>query len=260
MKISICIPQFNRIYCLIKCLDCLQDQCYSDFEVVISDDCSRDDTTSVIHQYMKTSKYPITYFKFDENQGYDRNLRKSLELANGKYCLVLGNDDTLTHNEVLNQLRNFLIANDYPDIGFCNYQENSDPTKVVQRALETKILGFGPDVAISKFSCFSFVAGIIIKKSTFDQFNTSQFDKSIYAQIALALNMVCNGAVMFSIKESWVRKDITIENGGKSNSYLDFINQSYFKIKAADGGLKSVIHVLYQVLDQNQMLTPTRQN
>jgi hypothetical protein len=71
--------------------------------------------------------------------------------------------------------------------------------------------------------------------------------------------MVCNGAVMFCINESWVRKDITIENGKKSNSYLDVLNQSYFKIKAGDAGLKSVIHVLYQVLQQNQMLTTKRQ-
>ena len=73
MKISICIPQFNRIEYLIKSLDELQDQRYSDFEVVISDDCSQDDTTNQIKEYLKSSKYPITYFRFDRNQGYDRN-------------------------------------------------------------------------------------------------------------------------------------------------------------------------------------------
>jgi glycosyltransferase involved in cell wall biosynthesis len=44
MKFSICIPQFNRIDHLIISLDELQPQNLNDFEVVISDDCSQDET------------------------------------------------------------------------------------------------------------------------------------------------------------------------------------------------------------------------
>lgn len=260
MKISICIPQYNRIEYLIKSLDELQDQSYTDFEVVISDDCSQDETTNQIQEYLKSSKYPITYFKFDQNQGYDRNLRKSMELAVGDYCFVLGNDDTLSHSHVLRDLIDFLVKNNLPDLGFCNYQEYSNDKIVTRRALESKIIGSGPDIGIKNYSCFSFVAGLIFKKSTFEQYNTEIFDKSIYAQIALALNMICNGAILFSINESWVKKDITIGNDEKSNSYRDFINRSYTKIKPADGGLKSVINVLSKVLDQNKMLTSERKN
>ena len=212
MKISICIPQYNRIEYLIKSLDELQGQSYSDFEVVISDDCSQDDTTNQIQEYLKASKYPITYFRFDQNQGYDRNLRKSMELAVGEYCFVLGNDDTLSHSHVLRDLEDFLVKNNFPDLGFCNYQEYSNDKILTRRALETKIIGAGPDIGIKNYSCFSFVGGLIFKKSTFDQYNTEIFDRSIFAQIALALNMICNGAILFSINESWVKKDITIGN------------------------------------------------
>lgn len=260
MKFSICIPQYNRIEYLIKSLDELQDQSYSNFEVIVSDDCSQDDTTNQIIEYIKTSKYPITYFRFDQNQGYDRNLRKSMELAVGDYCFVLGNDDTLAHSHVLRDLKDFLVKNNLPDLGFCNYQEYSNDKIVTRRALESKIIGSGPEIGLKNYSCFSFVAGLIFKKSTFDQYNTEIFDKSIYAQIALALNMICNGAILFSIKESWVKKDITIRNDEKSNSYRDFINRSYTKVKPADGGLKSVINVLSKVLDQNKMLTAERKN
>ena len=260
MKISICIPQYNRIEYLIKSLEELKVQSYSDFEVVISDDCSSDDTTSQIQEYIKSSKYPITYFRFNQNQGYDRNLRKSMELAVGDYCFVLGNDDTLSHSHVLRDLKDFLVKNNLPDLGFCNYQEYSNDKIVTRRALESKIIGEGPDIGLKNYSCFSFVAGLIFKKSTFDEYNTEIFDKSIYAQIALALNMICNGAILFSINESWVKKDITIGNDEKSNSYRDFINRSYTKIKPADGGLKSVINVLSKVLYQNNMLTFARKN
>jgi hypothetical protein len=72
--------------------------------------------------------------------------------------------------------------------------------------------------------------------------------------------MVCNGAILFSIEDSWVKKDITIGNDEKSNSYRDFINRAYTSIKPADGGLKSVVNVLSKVLVQNNMLTHARQN
>jgi len=260
MKISICIPQYNRIEYLIKSLDELQNQSYSDFEVVISDDCSQDDTTLQIQEYIKYSKYPITYFRFDQNQGYDRNLRKSIELAIGEYCFVLGNDDTLSNNYVLRDLKDFLEKNNLPDLGFCNYQEYSNEKIVTRRALESRIIGAGPDIGLKNYSCFSFVAGLIFKKSTFIKYNTAIYDKSIYAQIALALNMICNGAILFSINKSWVKKDITIGNNEKSNSYRDFINKSFTKIKPTDGGLKSVINVLSKVLDQNKILTSERKN
>ncbi len=260
MKISICIPQFNRIEYLLKSLDVIQNQSYEDFEVVISDDCSQDETKERIREYIEKSKYSITYFRFDQNQGYDRNLRKSLELANGDYCFVLGNDDTLAHNNVLRELEKFLSKFNLPDIGFCNYQEYSNQGIVTKRAFESKILGFGPEIGLKNYSCFSFVAGIILKKTSFEKFNTDAFDNSIYAQIALALNMICNGANLFSINEIWVKKDVTIGNNIKGNSYRDFINKSYFKIKPVDGGLKSVINVLSIVLDQNNMLTNKRKN
>ena len=153
---------------MIKSLDELQNQIYSDFEVVISDDCSQDDTEVQILNYAKCSRYPITYFRFEENQGYDRNLRKSLELAQGEYCFILGNDDTLAHNNVLMDLETFLLTNNFPDIGYSNYQEYSNPEIVTRRASETKVIGTGPEIGLKNYSCFSFVAGLIFKKSLFD--------------------------------------------------------------------------------------------
>jgi len=263
MKFSICIPQYNRIKFLRKSLDILENQEYSNFEVVISDDCSSDHTKEVINEIKTAYSYPIIYHRFESNQGYDRNLRKSMELATGDYCFVLGNDDTLAHNAVFVQLAHFLKENGLPDLGFCNYCEFPDDSKITRRALGTGIIGNGPDVALKNYSSFSFVAGLIFKKTTFDRFNTNRFDKSIYAQIALALNMICNDAVLFSIDEPWVRKDITISTSGeevKSNSYRDFINRKWSAIKAADAGLKSVINVLCTVLESNNLLTNPRLN
>jgi glycosyltransferase involved in cell wall biosynthesis len=261
VKFSICIPQFNRIEYLIYSLDILKLHNHKNFEVVISDDCSTDDTEEVLSEYSKYIDYPITYYRFETNQGYDRNLRKTMELATGDYCFILGNDDALAHENVLRDLELFLINNNMPDLGFCNYCEFVDNEKVTKRAHYSKVIGTGADIGINKYSSFSFVAGLIFKKRTFDLFNTDRFDKSIYAQIALALHMICNNAILFSIQETWVRKDIVLASNGevkKSNSYRDFINHNWFRIKAADGGLKSVINVIDTVLEDNQLMTQKR--
>jgi glycosyltransferase involved in cell wall biosynthesis len=263
MKISICIPQYNRIDFLVKSLKIIELQNYNNFEVIISDDCSTDNTENTILDFKKKSRCNIIYFRFDSNQGYDRNLRKSIELANGDYCLILGNDDTLNHVNVLSDLFTFLTTYNFPDIGFCNYCEFYNSKIITRRALKTGVIGTGPDIGLKYYSSFSFVSGLIFKKKTFDIFNTNRFDKSIYSQIALAFHMICNNAFLFSIDEVYIRKDITIFFDGipkKSNSYLNFINRDWLSVKKVDAGLKSVINVLYKVLKDNHLISQKRLN
>ena len=263
MKISICIPHYNRIDYLIKSLEIIELQNYRNFEVVISDDCSTDNSEESIKNYISRSNCHFVYYRFISNQGYDRNLRKSMELATGDYCLILGNDDTLANENVLTKLFVFLGANNFPDIGFCNYCEFSNSKIITRRAFKSGVIGTGPDVGLKNYSSFSFVAGLIFKKKSFILYNTNKFDKSIYAQIALAFHMVCNNSILFSIDEVMIRKDITILAEGtqkKGNSYLDFINRNWFNIKKVDAGLKSVISVLYKVLEDNHLVSDRRLN
>jgi glycosyltransferase involved in cell wall biosynthesis len=108
MRVSICIPQYNRIEFLLKSLSIIANQSYDNIEIVISDDASSDHTENAIKDFKLTYKYPILYHRFDSNQGYDSNLRKSLELASGEYCFVLGNDDTLFNDYVIENFVNLL--------------------------------------------------------------------------------------------------------------------------------------------------------
>jgi glycosyltransferase involved in cell wall biosynthesis len=254
MKISICIPQYNRIAYLLKSLSLIEQQSYADIEVVISDDASTDDTKTQIEILKLKFKYPIVLHSFKENVGYDKNYRKTIELATGDYCFILGNDDTLNGSNAIGDLVVFLNENNLPDIGFCNYVEESSINVITKRAQFTKLLGSGPEVALKYYSCFSFVAGIIYKRSFFNKFNTAEFDKSIYAQIALGVSMIVNGAKLFSIKEPIVLKDLLIDSK-KSNSYRDSLNRSWKNFSTVNGGLPQVIQVLFSVFEKNGFLS-----
>jgi glycosyltransferase involved in cell wall biosynthesis len=257
MKISICIPQYNRIQYLLKSLEILTLQEYWNIEIVISDDCSTDDTEELIKNLIPNYRFPIIYHRNEVNRGYDFNYRNCISLATGDYAFVIGNDDSIYGACSISYLVNFLIENNLPDIGYCNMIEESTGGTIIERAVETRIIGTGVDVAIKNYSCFSFVGGLIYKKETFANYNTSKYDGSIYAQMYLGVFMINSGANLFSIKEPLVLKDLVLENEHR-NSYRDTIAKSFKDYKVVDGGLPSVIHVLVGALIDSKHFSKKR--
>ncbi|MBS1665951.1 MAG: glycosyltransferase [Bacteroidetes bacterium] len=255
MKISICIPQYNRIAYLSESLSQIEKQDYKDIEVVVSDDCSTDDTEKLVKELQANYKYPLIYKRNEKNLGYDRNYRQCIELASGDYCILIGNDDTIYQPHSISFLVDFLIREDYPDLGFSNFVEDNNPAVVVERAQFTQVLGADKYTALKNYSCFSFVGGLIYKKSSFLEYNTDKHDGSVYAQMYLGCLMVSSGCRLFSIKEPLVLKDLQLGEVYRS-SYRENIARKWKDFKVVDGGIPSVINVLISafgdagVLDQ----------
>lgn len=102
MFISICIPAYNRADFLEPLLNSIYDQPYSkvndDFEVVICEDVSPQ-REKIIFEYNNfiESKHikNLRLVLNEENLGYDKNLRNCISQAQGKFCMIMGNDDLL---------------------------------------------------------------------------------------------------------------------------------------------------------------------
>lgn len=107
MILSICIPSYNRVEILVNQLDRLIPFVEKNnlIEIVVSDNCSTDDTTNVIKL-----KYgnKIIVNKNSENIGIVNNIKKLYELSKGKYIWFLGDDD-LINIDSLEKLINILI-------------------------------------------------------------------------------------------------------------------------------------------------------
>jgi glycosyltransferase involved in cell wall biosynthesis len=254
MKISISIPQYNRISYLLKSLETIARQTYPALEIVVSDDCSTDDTEKQITELIPFYKYPLVYHRNRTNMGYDRNYRQCIELASGEYVVVIGNDDTLNPQLDIGALAAFLQQHDYPELGFCNFLEESTGNTFIERAQRTALLGSGYPVAIKNYSCFSFVGGLIYKRTAFGNFNTEKHDGSIYAQMYLGCVMVASGCRLFSYYDPLVIKDIVLEDS-KRNSYRDVLARRWKDYKVEDGGLPSVINVLIDAFRDAGVLT-----
>ena len=96
MLISICIPTYNRARHLANCLHSIANcgaQAGVDFEVCVSDNGSSDDTAEVVRNAQHT--LPIRYRRNETNQGIPRNFLAVVDMAQGEFAWLLGDDDLL---------------------------------------------------------------------------------------------------------------------------------------------------------------------
>lgn len=95
-KISICIPTFNRASRLVNCLQSIKLNRATedvDYEVCISDNGSSDNTLEIVRAAEKYLN--IKYFRHAENVGRVRNYLKVVDMAQGDFIWLLGDDDLL---------------------------------------------------------------------------------------------------------------------------------------------------------------------
>ncbi|WP_448863437.1 glycosyltransferase family A protein [Clostridium sp.] len=103
MYFSICIPTYNRAHTITRTLNSLVKQTFKDFEVIVVDDGSKDDTEKVVLQYKEL--VDLKYIK-KENGGKHTALNKGIDKASGLFFMILDSDDWLVDNalELLHSL------------------------------------------------------------------------------------------------------------------------------------------------------------
>lgn len=98
IKYSIIIPTYNRADLLNRCLDSLLNQCYKNFEVLVCDDGSIDNTFDVVSKYQKS--LDIKYFKLSNWGGPARPRNIGINNAKGDWLCFLDSDDIWTNNKL----------------------------------------------------------------------------------------------------------------------------------------------------------------
>lgn len=112
LKFSIIIPAYNCEDLVSKCLDSILNQTYKNFEIIVIDDCSTDNTLNIL----KTYNNYIKIFSTAKNsrQGVARNI--GLDNCSGDYILFVDSDDYLSTPDVLYKIYNLITKNGIPDI------------------------------------------------------------------------------------------------------------------------------------------------
>lgn len=104
---TIFIPTYNREKLLPRALSSIEAQTYRDFEVVIVDDGSTDDTESLIAEWNAGVDFPVRYIK-QANQGKHAAHNVGVEAARGELFVLLDSDDRLLPDSLERMLRHWL--------------------------------------------------------------------------------------------------------------------------------------------------------
>lgn len=119
-KISVIIPVYKAEKCLARCLDSLLVQTFTDFEVILIDDCSPDNSGVICDEYAtKDSRFIVLHRENNGGASAARNL--GLEQSTGEYISFVDSDDYVKP-EYLQVLFSVLIENQ-ADIAQCSFYE-----------------------------------------------------------------------------------------------------------------------------------------
>jgi abequosyltransferase len=206
MRLSVCIPTYNRARQLPETLDSFLSQIGGDVEIVISDNASTDDTEDIIESYRR--RFPsILYHRWSENMGADRNYLRVVELAHGDYCWLFGSDDTIgpgAMSEVLAML------GDQCDIYLFNRLECNLAMKPLNPrqllALErATVFRFDTPGVLERYleltqnvgGLFSYLSSIVVRRAAWNAAGYDErFTGSAYSHSSILLTMLRNGCTL----------------------------------------------------------------
>ena len=160
---SVIISAYNAAGTLPEAIDSILSQTYRDFELIIVNDGSRDETGAIIDSYASKDSRITAYHQ--ENKGLGKSFNLAIEMADGEWLAFLGADDAWMRRKLELQLR---AIEEHPDAtvvatGWTNYDDgvardesvelNLLPIKRLQNIFETLVLNdfqFPPASALLK--------------------------------------------------------------------------------------------------------------
>jgi glycosyltransferase involved in cell wall biosynthesis len=108
-KISVIIPTYNRAQYITHALDSVLCQTFPDYEIIVVDDGSTDNTQDILKKYegkIKTIR--------QDNQGISKTRNRGIQMAKGEYIAFLDSDDYWAPEKLKEQIQ---VLDSYPKVG-----------------------------------------------------------------------------------------------------------------------------------------------
>ncbi len=176
--VSVCVVCYNHGQYIEKCLESLVSQITNfDYEIVIGDDCSPDETTKIIRSYV--DKYPDRIRAYlhpvnlsQSNKNYTTaklNFLQALSNCSGKYIVNIEGDDFLTDTNKLQLQADYLEVN--PDVSACFhnaqilYEDNTGRTDELLNLPDQKPVITSTDLIADRETWFMATAAVMFRAS-----------------------------------------------------------------------------------------------
>jgi glycosyltransferase involved in cell wall biosynthesis len=220
-KVTICVPVRNGAQTIQRTLDSLLNQDYPNYEIIVSDNCSNDDTAQIVAEYeSKGVKY---FFNPVLEKWAESNWNHILSLAEGPFIVLYHADDFYTPTMVRRQVE-FLLKHTEASAVFTMSQyidEKDRPIKKGTSYLPTEIHGlelfdFGQFFnAVLKYGTFTPVPTMMTRREVIDKVGNFRWKKFFSASdIDLYLRMANQWGAIGIINEPLHRYRISPQQGG----------------------------------------------
>jgi len=122
--VSIIMPSYNTAKFIKETVDSVLQQTYQNWELIIVDDCSSDNTDEIVATFVDSR---IKYIKNEKNSGAAISRNKALKEAKGKWIAFLDSDDIWLSDKLEKQI-NFMEKNNY-NFSYTIYEEIDENSK-----------------------------------------------------------------------------------------------------------------------------------
>ncbi len=240
--LSVLMTSYNREKYIAEAIESVLASTYKNFELIIVDDASNDETVSIIRKYEKKDRRIKLYIN-EKNLGDYGNRNKAASYSNGEYFVFVDSDDK-TYVDSFDYLVTSMLSSPIADIGML-CREKSLCNKVLSTKqvvdfhfFKNQILIIGP-------------GGTIVKKSFFDRIGSYPTQYGPANDMYFNLKAASLGYIKFLCKEFLFYR---IHESQEANNKLGYIyhNYNYFKDALEKLDLKIEINQKNVLLKKNK--------
>ena len=186
-KVTVIVPVYNSEEYIGRCLQSILNQTYNNFEILVVNDGSKDNSLKIIKEY--ENKYPDKIISINqENKGVSITRNESIKKANGEFIMFVDDDDFIDR-DYIETFVNTIRENDY-DVVLGGYRRPNQDGKIIKK-MQLK------DTEWSKFMIMAPWAKIYRKRYLLD--NNIEF-----------LNVNLGEDIYFNLKAMLISKKIKI--------------------------------------------------
>ena len=148
--ITVVMPNYNGHRFVEQAVDSVLSQTYQNFELLIVDDCSKDDSLQLIKQKAQSDSR-IRIIALERNAGVAKARNVGIKEAKGRYIALLDNDDLWTKDKLERQL---VLAEKGADIVYCSYDFIDEHNNEIKKPfIVPRQTNFNKMLASSVISC-----------------------------------------------------------------------------------------------------------
>lgn len=187
--VSVVIPTYNRAEALSRSIDSALAQTFENFEIIIVDDSSTDETPAVVESYDDDR---IKYQRLDRNRGANVSRNRGIEIAEGDLLSFLDSDDELHPEHLERVVERFRESPDRCAGVYTSFERVKDGLIDVSIASEGEITAndIQKGNVVGTLSCTTFEAEVFDEIGNFDEELPSAQDLDFYIRVLESRSMV----------------------------------------------------------------------